>query len=1058
MPGKRKAGPSSEIDSSNGRDKPLKKRKTSKHASQVAWPQYFHDLFKVYKALNTVLAFVSSRKQLATSFHTIRSSVESLLKRPLDLENVAELKTLLPELVKFAYMPRNEIMVQDQASSRTSRSADFRIGNGPGASDGLDEEEHVLILEFVDKSNGKKIEGPSEMLTAPPSLTPAAMKKLVEKRNQRFSEAVNELILATGPADDPVAVLKSAARDHIPINPSKPASWPTFTIPEPMNRPSMDTVVAEIMEQSWYSDQIVERRTVDAKVGQIGTFDSPLSDTIAQALRSSRNISSLYTHQTAAINAINLRKHVIISTSTASGKSVIYQVPVLQFLEENSCSTALFVYPTKALAQDQRTALEQLIACCPGLEHLKIATYDGDTPQEHRAGIRETASVVFTNFDMIHASILPHEDLWRTFLKNLKLFAVDELHYYSGVLGSHVAQINRRFRRVLAALGNRHVIFVSCTATLKNPALHFQRIFGIENPLGTNEDSSEVVVITDDCAPSGIKDFLVWNPPSNASAADRPISQATDPISQATELMTFLMKRGIRVILFCKTRKVCELAMKSLRLELTKNGRFDILERVKSYRGGYSQKDRRQIENDAFTGHLLGIIATNALELGVDIGVLDAVIMLGFPGTIASFRQQAGRAGRRARDSLAIFIAQCIPIDQHYVKNPQSLFEGEVEDLIVDLDNKMLLEAHLQCAAQEMPISLADSAFFGPLMKELCKTHLKVDNDGWYHTHPKFLPFPSKHISIRGMQEDVYTVVDITRNQSGGHLLEELEISRAMFEIYEGGVFIHQGLTFIVKEISHDSKIAKVIKADINWTTSPRDFTNVDAVQTYRIKEIKNSPHLAFFGRVDIQVCVYGFYKIRNNSILDTVSLDSDPWERETTGFWVDVPTSTLELLRRKQFKPAAAIHSAEHALLNRFALKDVKTECKAPEKENKVQESTRKRPGRLIFYDSIGVGGGVSTRAFDNVHELLCKAEERVRMCSCENGCSQCIHSGACREKNEVATKLGALLVLQGILDIRVNPDNIPVQTDAQIGHDTIVEPPGVGVMTGVSVERAYT
>ncbi|KAJ7756837.1 P-loop containing nucleoside triphosphate hydrolase protein [Mycena maculata] len=1003
-------------------------------------------LFKVFKALNTVLAFVSSRKQLATSFHTIRLSVESLLKRPLDLKNVAELKALLPELVKFAYLPRNEIMVQEFQES--SKKPDFRILNGPPKhSDGRDEEDHVLVLEFVDKSNGKKVEDPTQMLTAPPSLTPAAMKKLVEKRNERFSQAVNELILATGGADDPVALLKAAARDHIPINPSEPATWPTFAIPEPKSRPSIDAVLAEVMQQDWYSDQIVERRTVNAKVGQIGALHSPLSDTIVHALQNSRNISSLYTHQAAAINAINLGKNVIVSTSTASGKSVIYQVPVLQFLEANSHSTAMFVYPTKALAQDQRAALEQLVACCSGLEHLEIATYDGDTPRESRAGIRETASVIFTNFDMIHVSILPHEDLWRTFLKNLKVFAVDELHYYSGVLGSHIAQITRRFRRVLAAVGNSRTILVSCSATISNPSAHMQRIFGI----GT----SDIEVVTEDGAPSGIKDFVIWKPPSNAST-DRPVSS----ISEATSLMKFLMQRGVRVILFCKIRKVCELAMKSLRLELTKEGRFDILERVKSYRGGYSQEERRRIEHDAFTGHLLGIVATNALELGVDIGVLDAVIMLGFPGTVASFRQQAGRAGRRARDSLALFVAECLPIDQHYVNNPQELFEGNIEDLVVDLDNSILLEAHLQCAAQEMPICQTDTKFFGPLMKEICETRLRVDNDGWYHTHPKFLPFPSKHISIRGIQEEVYTVVDVTRiNQPGGstYLLEELEISRAIFEIYEGGVFIHQGLTYIVKEISHDSKMAKVVRADINWTTSPRDFTNVDAIQTYRIKEIRNSAHLAFYGRVDVQVMVYGFYKIRNNSILDTVSLDSDPWEHETTGFWMDVPNSTLKLLRSKQFKVAAAIHSASHAVLNRFVLTDVKTECKAPEKENKLQESSRKRPARLIFYDAVGLGGGVSTKAFDNVHELLCKAERAIETCTCDTGCTKCIHSGTCREKNEVTSKLGALLVLKGILGIDVDPNSISVQTE-EIGHDTIVEPLGVGAMAGVTVERADT
>ncbi|KAJ6618312.1 DEAD/H helicase [Mycena sp. CBHHK59/15] len=1044
---KRKANSPSVPEAQSRRGKPAKKARTSRapnHKPKVGWPEHFHDV-GLYQALNTVLAFVSSRKQLATSFDAIRLSVESLLKRPLDLKNVAELKTLLPDLVRFAYVPQNEIMVHDpqESSSKGSQVPDFRIFNtstAPEANHAM-EGDHVLILEFVDKSNGKKITDSAQMLTAPPSLTPAAMKKLIEKRNERFSQAVDELILATEAPDDPVALLQAAARDHIPINPSDP-SWPSFTIPGSGDRPSIDTVLEEIMQHEWYSDQIVERRTIDARVGQIGALDLPLSSTISLALRASRSISSLYTHQATAINAINVGKNVIVSTSTASGKSVIYQVPVLQFLESDSCSTAIFVYPTKALAQDQRAALEQLVGACPGLEHLQIATYDGDTPQERRASIRGTASVIFTNFDMIHASILPHEDLWRTFLKNLKLFALDELHYYTGLLGSHVAQIMRRFRRVVAALGNRRTIFVSCSATILDPSLHMQRIVGL--------DPSNIEAVTEDGAPSGIKDFVIWNPPTKASI-DRPVSS----ISEATTLMKLLMHRGVRVILFCKIRKVCELAMKTLRLQLTNEGRFDILERVKSYRGGYSQEDRRRIEHDAFTGQLLGIIATNALELGVDIGVLDAVIMLGFPKGIASFRQQAGRAGRRARDSLAVFVADSLPVDQHYVQHPQELLDGEIEDLVVDLDNKIILEAHLQCAAREMPICDQDATFFGPLMKEICQTHLRVDNEGWYHTHPKFLPFPSRHIHIRGVQEEVYTVIDVTRlSQPGGSArqLEELEVSRAMFEIYEGGVFIHQGLTFIVKDVNHDSKLAKVIRADINWITSP---SNVDAIQTHRIKEIRNSPHQAFYGRVNVQVVVFGASTyLRNNSILDTVALDTDPWERETTGFWLPVPAPTLELLRSKGFMPAAAIHSAEHAFLNRFVLTDVKTECKAPEKENKQQESARKRPARLIFYDSIG-GGGVSCRAFDNVHELLCKAEQTVGTCTCQTGCTKCIHSGACREKNEISSKLGALIVLKGILGIHVDPDSIPVQSE-EMGHDTIVDAPGVGAIPGVSVERA--
>ncbi|KAI0340501.1 DEAD/H helicase [Trametopsis cervina] len=1025
----------------------------------VDWPDYFRELFKVFKALNTVLAFCSSRKSLAITFSVVRESVERLLKRPLDLEQVAELKALLPNLVRFAYIPRLDLQVHDADSSKKrDASPDYAAfdSTSVGGRTNLDDNEHVLVLDFEDNSKGQKQKPTDRSLSLPPTLTPAATKKLIERRNDTFEEAIRELIKATPFEDDPVALLRAAARDHIPIDPSSKSLIASLSqsqskpkvVPDSESRPSIESVIADIKEQDWYENQIVFERTVPEKAPSIAELDPPLSENIMKGLSDSRKITSFYSHQAEAIEALDQGKSVIVSTSTASGKSVIYQVPFLKFLEANPESTAIFIYPTKALAQDQKQALQQLLFSCPGLSHAQVATYDGDTPQDERKHIRDTASVIFTNFDMVHFSILPHEDMWRRFLKNLKIFAVDELHYYTGTFGSHVAQIIRRFRRICAAVGNRRLQFISCSATIAKPAMYMKQIFGVE----------DVVEVTEDGAPAGRKDLLVW---------DTPLVDEMDPTlgrrsttKEATRLARFLMERGIRLIVFCPIRKSCEMFFKAMRAELTAHGRVDILDRVMSYRGGYTPADRRRIEKEAFDGRLLGIVATNALELGVDIGILDAVMMFGFPrGGVASFRQQAGRAGRRARDALAVFVASEYPVDRHYIAYPDELFDKPINELAIDLDSRVIIEAHLQCAGQEMPLCLDDAKYFGTQMKDICETSLKKDDDGWYHTHPKFLPHPARHISLRGNTEDEYTVVDISKmGRPGGaaKILEHMETSRALFELYEGAVFIHQGTTFIIQEVSHDSKMAKLIQSDVNWTTEPRDFTNVDAVQTHRIRELRNSPQRAYYGRIELYTLVFGYFKIRNKKIIDAVDVDTPPYERETTGFWLDVPKPILQLMIERGIHPAEAIHAAEHAFLNRFALNaDLGTECKAAEKEYKSTPTARKRPARLIFYEASGSNGGVASKAFDHVSEILHQAHDTTEACSCEEGCALCIVSPNCRENNLVSSKRGALIVLKALLGQPIDIDLlVPAENAPQ--HETVVAAEPVRAIEGVQIEKA--
>ncbi|KAI9452326.1 P-loop containing nucleoside triphosphate hydrolase protein [Russula earlei] len=999
--------------------------------SDTQWPDYFKE------ALNTVLAFCTSRQQFATSFNSLRASIEGLLKRlvpflvrlmhrshsapissPLELEKVAEIKALLPELLTFAYTPANHLKFNgssQQAGSQEDIFSDFAGDTRPNESD---ESEHVLVLEMDDSMVRKKrLPSNSQVYLGigsvfyvplvPEPLNPASVKHLIEKRNAIFSIAVNELIAAFSDPEDPVALLLASAREHIPLKTGCPAE--SSHIPEPENRQPIDRIVEEIYEQKWYLGQIKYRKNFDAKAGSLGSLDPPLSDSIATALRDARRITTLYAHQTKAITALSQGKDVIVSTSTASGKSV----PLLQILEQEKAAKALFIYPTKA-------TLEQLLACCPGLESITVSTYDGDTPQDERPTIRDTASVLFTNIDTIHAAILPHEEQWRRFLKCLKLVVIDELHYYHDMFGSHVALVMRRLRRICAAVGNRHIRFVSCSATISRPKEHMKTVFRLE----------DVQEIIQDGAPSGRKEFLLWSCPNSTKAS---------PIGEATRVMAYLMKRGVRVILFCKTRKSCELAMKTLRTALSMEQRYDVLNRVMAYRGGYRPSERRKIEQDAFSGKLLGLVATNALELGVDIGVLDAVIVCGFPT-----RQQIGRAGRRARDSLAIYVTEQTGIDCHYFAYPDDLFDKPTSDLIVDVENPLIIEAHLQCAAFEMPLSGDDTYWFGPSTIALCETKLVRDKEGWFHTHPKHLPYPAAALSIRGADEERYTVIDVSNTESGvkGRILEETEISRALFELYEGAIFLHQGRTFIVKEINHDSKQAKLVRTDVGWITTPRD---IDPIQTRRIREIKGSLRRALYGKPPNDPrSVSDVVKKRRSSdqrIIESVEVDMPPYENTTTGMWIDVSKDALNFLDIEGASRAGAIHSASHAFLNRFPMAaDLRTECKPIEKEMKV--STRKRPARLIFHDPVGRSiGGVAAKAFDHTS------------CDCVEGCENCIASSFCKEGNDVRSKRGALVVLRDILGIplgeperREEMDPLPL---------TVVEAPGVGVAEGVVVER---
>lgn len=1053
----------------------------SKQPRTNLWPEQFKLLAKTHRALNLVYTFCSSRKHFATTFDKIKSAVEAQTGgRQLNIDDVAKIKVLIPWSVRFESVDAGVIDLMNAQEDRAERSGKMwndweaeGMGHDQEYSSSNNSEE-VLLFEFVDGDLKKEKFPPTVARKSKeddlkmPVYSQKQMLALIEKRNKKFADAIDAFLTSCySEGTDPVEKLEAEKDQFIPSPTrfgNRTSTAARLPVQIPAERKNIAEIVSEIKELEWYTAQIVPdgHRVFEAQPAEYGSLNFVLSQNLVNALYNTRGITQFFSHQAAAINHLHDGRNVIVSTSTSSGKSLIYQVPMLYELEKDPNSRGMYIFPTKALAQDQRRSMKDLLQYIEGLENVLVETFDGDTPFTDRNMIRDEARIIFTNPDMLHITILPQEAAWRTFLKNLKFVVVDELHVYNGLFGSHVAFIMRRLRRLCAAVGNHHVKFISCSATVANPENHMKAIFGVDT----------VEVIDFDGSPAGKKEFICWNTPTKDPGD--PTSGRGSALLESARLFCQLVLRGVRVIAFCRVRKLCELLLSAVRDEFRALDKLQLSGFVVGYRGGYSPQDRRKIEKDMFEGKLLGIVATNALELGVDIGSLDAVITHGFPYSISNLRQQSGRAGRRNNDSLSILVGDSSPTDQHYMRNPGEIFTKPNCELQVDLGNEMVVEGHLQCAAHEMPIRpTEDAKYFGSQLHELTSTRLVKDNFGSYQCHERFRPHPSRHVAIRESDTGHFAVIDTTNNRN--IVIEEVEDNRAYFTIYEGGIFLHQGVTYMVKELNTDRRFARVVRVRVDWTTQQRDFTNVDPIETEAIRYIGDaSDTKAFFGAIRVRALVFGYFKMdKNKRILDAVAVDNPPIDILSKGMWLDVPKKALEILSSHNLNAAAAIHSAEHAILAlmpTFVISspdDVRTECKAAEKElgRKHQLAAaqlgegrippppvRQRPARLTFYDAKGgsAGSGIAAKAFEFVDSLLRRALVRIETCPCitPQGCVECVCDDRCKEMNVVMSKAGAGVILKCLLGNDVDVDSLPW------GEEYNQEPSGDGRELGSGLE----
>ncbi|KAI9306891.1 P-loop containing nucleoside triphosphate hydrolase protein [Cunninghamella echinulata] len=750
---------------------------------------------------------------------------------------------------------------------------------------------------------------------------------------------------------------------------------------------SLNQIINELKQQSFYQQQLddnkyqLELPEKSSKFGKL--LNSPLSKPIVDYLNE-KGIQQLYSHQAIAVNELYNGKHVVISSSAASGKSLIYQLPILEAFLNNRTVYALFLFPTKALAQDQKRSLLEWVSSIPGLNNLKVATYDGDTPLQEREKIRNSANIILTNPDMLHNSILPNaREYWQHFFQFLKYIIIDEVHVYHGQFGTHMGLILRRLERLLLeSFRNDKIQFISCSATLSKSKCHMKRLLGKEDIV------NNIVSIEEDGSPCGSKKMIIWNP----SILNNNVTEVArrGAIAEAALLLEYFVSHNIRTIVFCKIRKTCELLMKYVKENLENKQRRDLLEKIVSYRGGYMPMTRRQIEKKMFCGELLAIIATNALELGIDIGNLDAVLMVGVPWSISAFLQQSGRAGRRNKDSLTMIVADQTPLDQFYAKNPQALFQHTAIPFAdFQIENSIALKGHLQCAAKEIPIDiLRDEPYFGELLNSICQENLTyIPDKNLYIPHPSRRDNPSQYVNIRGINEDTYAIVDVTGYNK--KVIEEIEASRAPFEIYEGAIFIHQGQTYLVEELNVEFRYAKVHLTRVDWITRQRDFTNINILETLMKKEILSHPIWVYFGKVEKETVVFGYHKIdKRNKIIDSLEIHMDPVIYTTLGLWFDVPGEAINKITELEEDIMASVHSISHLFIKLLPKKafslsnDIKTECKSP-------YATRQRPNRVVLYESTACG--VSRQIYDSFDQLVKMALAHIESCKCDSGCPNC-------------------------------------------------------------------
>ncbi|HVQ59131.1 MAG TPA: DEAD/DEAH box helicase [Solirubrobacterales bacterium] len=696
-------------------------------------------------------------------------------------------------------------------------------------------------------------------------------------------------------------------------------------------------------------------------------------------------IDSLYTHQLAAFEAAE-RSNLVITSGTASGKSLAFNLPVLDGIARQPKSRALYLYPTKALAQDQARKLAELRP-----PHLREAIYDGDTPKEERPAIRRRNNLVLTNPDMLHVGLLPHHKVWGDFLANLGWVVVDEAHTYRGVFGSHVANVLRRLRRVARAYGSEPR-FLLASATIANPVELAERLVGTPFEL-----------IDDDGAPRAGREIAMWNPP----LLDKATGARRSALSEAADLLAELVSQGVRTICFLKSRRGIELIQRFARENLERRGKPELAQRIAPYRGGYTPQQRRGIEARLGSGELLAVVATDALELGIDVGELDAAICVTFPGTVASLRQMWGRAGRRRR-GLAVYVAGQDALDQFFCRHPDEFLERPVEAAILDHGNEQIASRHLIAAAYELPLTDEDADVFGPGWRERAE-RLQAAGDlrsAGGKLLPKRSEFVASRIPLRSASADSVAVIE----RDSGEMLGLVEAERAFTTIHPGAIYLHLGRSYEVERLDIAERRAVVSSFDGDWYTRPKKETDIYIERTHEQREVAGVQ--LNFGEVSVSEQVIAFQRvsISDQEPIDIVALELPEQNFVTQALWYVLPDKLSASLPPDVL--LGSLHATEHGQIAVLPLIAMCDRWDIGGLSTNVHFQTGR--ATIFIYDGHPGGVGITQRGYEQFERLLGDAERLIAECPCESGCPSCVQSPKCGNLNEPLHKAGALELMR--------------------------------------------